>query len=379
MLDADRASGHPEDAPLDRPLSRRAFVGQAAFAAATVGFGGSVLTRSAGAALKTRVAQSATGVTVLNILPPQLGFAAEYVADLNGYFKAKGLDVSTQTTRGSAPAIQALIQGQGMLTSIGSMEMCLHNANEGTPLVSIAVREHRAPVALVSSKSNPIVKPQDLAGKKIGIPSAGGTSELTLNTILKKFNIPISSVPRQVTGFQPGTFDLIKAGRIDGFIIGATQMGQFQQLIPESVFLQFGKYVLDAYGYISTVPLIQQNRLTMRSYLEAVRQAMFWIMDDKTKNNYANTLKLLRAHYDFQELQDDKVATSWLDYLVGGWLYQGQRYILEPEVKRLVRIYNQLVDIGGAKAGFNPIKWVNTTVAVYPKPKVKPPRDKKKK
>jgi NitT/TauT family transport system substrate-binding protein len=355
---------------LDQALSRGALVKRAAAAAATLG-AGSALVAPAATAARRRVGRSLTDVTVLNILAPQLGYAAEYVADLNGYFKAKGLNVNVQTTRGSAPSIQALIQGQGMLTSIGSMEMCLHNANEGTPLVSIAVREHRAPVALVSSNKNPITKPADLAGKKIGIPSAGGTSELTLNTVLKKYNIPISSVPRQVTGFAPGTFDLIRAGRIDGFIIGATQMGQFQQLIPEAVFLQFGKYVLDSYGYISTVPLIQQNRLTMRSYLEAVRQAMFWIMADKKANNYANTLKLLRAHYDFQELQDDKVASSWLDYLVGGWLYQGQRYILEPEVKRLVRIYNQLVDIGGAKPGFNPIKWVNTTVAVYPKAKKK--------
>ena len=365
MSDTDGRGG-PES--LDLALSRRQLVTRAAAAAATLGAGSTLLAPAAQAA-RRRVGRSLTDVTVLNILAPQLGYAAEYVADLNGYFKAKGLNVNVQTTRGSAPSIQALIQGQGMLTSIGSMEMCLHNANEGTPLVSIAVREHRAPVALVSSNKNPITKPQDLAGKKIGIPSAGGTSELTLNTVLKKYNIPISSVPRQVTGFAPGTFDLIRAGRIDGFIIGATQMGQFQQLIPESVFLQFGKYVLDSYGYISTVPLIQQNRLTMRSYLEAVRQSMFWIMDDKKKNNYANTLKLLRAHYDFQELQDDKVATSWLDYLVGGWLYQGQRYILKPEVKRLVRIYNQLVDIGGAKPGFNPIKWVNTTVAVYPKTK----------
>lgn len=358
--------GSPD--PLDVALSRRAFVSRTAAAAATIAAGSSLLAPAAKAA-RGRVGRSLTDVTVMNILPPQLGYAAEYIADLNGYFNAKDLHVTTQTTRGSAPSIQAVIAKQGMLTSIGSMEMCLHDANEGAPLVSIAVREHRAPVALVSSQSNPITKPQDLVGKKIGIPSAGGTSELTLNTLCKKFNIPISQVQRQVTGFSPGTFELIKQGRIDAFIIGATQIGQFQQLIPESTFLLFGKYVLDSYGYISTVDQIRANRLTMRSYLEAVRQAMLWIIADKKAHNYATTLKILRAHYDFTELQDDKVATSWLDYLVVGWLYQGQKYILKPEVKRLNRIYNQLVDIGAVKPGFNTNQWVNTTVAVYPKKK----------
>jgi len=197
-----------------------------------------------------------------------------------------------------------------MLTSIGSMETIIHAANEGVPLRSIAIREHRAPVALISSNANPLTTPTSLVGKTIGIPSAGGTSELTLNALLKKYNIPIEQVKRQVTGFAPGTFELIKQGRIDGFIIGATQMGQFQVLIPEAVFLQFGKYVLDSYGYVTTPDQIRQNRLPMRAYLQAVRHAMFDIIADKKQHNYANTLAMLRAHYDFEELKDDRVANT---------------------------------------------------------------------
>lgn len=360
---------HGSADPLDLALTRRAFVTRAAAAAVTIGAGSSLLTQGARAATRTRVARSATNVTILNILAPQLGYAAEYIADIKGYYTKAGLDVTVQTSRGSAPAIQALISNQGMLTSIGSMETIIHGANEGVPLRSIAIREHRAPVALISSNANPLTTPASLAGKTIGIPSAGGTSELTLNALLKKYNIPIDQVKRQVTGFAPGTFELIKQGRIDGFIIGATQMGQFQVLIPEAVFLQFGKYVLDSYGYVTTPDQIRQNRPTMRAYLQAVRHAMFDILADKKQHNYANTLTMLRAHYDFEELKDDRVATSWLDYLTVGWLYQGQKFVLKPEVKRFHRIYDQLVDNGVVKAGQNPNQWLNTTVAVYPKSK----------
>lgn len=362
---------HGSADPLDLALTRHAFVTRAAAAAVTIGAGSSLLTQGARAATRTRVARSATNVTILNILAPQLGYAAEYIADIKGYYTKAGLDVTVQTSRGSAPAIQGLISNQGLMTAIGSMETIIHAANEGVPLRSIAIREHRAPVALISSNANPLTTPASLAGKTIGIPSAGGTSELTLNALLKKYNIPIEQVKRQVTGFAPGTFELIKQGRIDGFIIGAAQMGQFQVLIPEAVFLQFGKYVLDSLGYVSTPDQIRQNRLTMRAYLMAVRHAMFDIIADKQQRNYANTLAMLRAHYDFQELQDDRVAKSWLDYLVGGWLNQGGKFVLKPEVKRFHRIYNQLVDLGVVKAGQNPNQWLNTTVAVYPIPKKK--------
>jgi NitT/TauT family transport system substrate-binding protein len=364
MIDGDHQALGAEPAT-GVQLTRRAFVGRAAAAVAGVGAGSSLLAYGARAATRVRAVPRATGITILNILPPQLGYAAEYLADLRGYFAKNGLDVNVETSRGSAPAIQALLSGQGLMTSIGEMETLIHGANEGAPLVSIAVREHRAPVALVSSKDDPLTTPKALVGKTIGIPSAGGTSELTLNTLLKKSNIPIDQVKRQVTGFTPGTFELIKQGRIDGFIIGATQMGQFKILIPESVFLEFGKYVADGYGYVTTPDQIRQNRATMRLYLQALRRSMLDIIADKQKG-YSTTISMLKDHYDFQELQDDRVAKAWLDYLVGGWLYQGPQWLLRPTPKRFHQIYNQLVDIGVVKSGLNSNQWINTTVAFYP-------------
>ena len=75
----------------------------------------------------------------------------------------------------------------------------------------------------MSDKKAPLNKPQDLVGKRIGIPSEGGTSETTLDLLIASNGIDVKDVPRQVTGFTPGTFELIRKGRIAGFIIGATQ------------------------------------------------------------------------------------------------------------------------------------------------------------
>ena len=55
-------------------------------------------------------------VQVVNILPPQLGYSAEYIADIDGYFKKEGLSVKVDTARGSAPAIQAVLSGTALLS-----------------------------------------------------------------------------------------------------------------------------------------------------------------------------------------------------------------------------------------------------------------------
>lgn len=56
---------------------------------------------------------------VVNILPPQLGYAAEYIADMDGFFKKEGLTVKANTARGSAPAIQAILSRTALLSWVG--------------------------------------------------------------------------------------------------------------------------------------------------------------------------------------------------------------------------------------------------------------------
>src|SRR5687768_6584054 len=110
---------------LNAPHTRRTFVASAAALGAS-----SVLL---GCGSDEEPASGSSGgtkeVTVLNILPPLMGYAAEYIAELDGHFEREGLKVTTQTARGSAPAIQSLIGGQGMLTRVGMIETVVHVSN----------------------------------------------------------------------------------------------------------------------------------------------------------------------------------------------------------------------------------------------------------
>ena len=193
-----------------RRSTRRAFMTRSAGTLAAVG-GASGLLAACGspAAQKgaaTKAASSGT-VQVVNILPPQLGYAAEYIADMDGFFKKEGLTVKANTARGSAPAIQAILSGTALLSWVGWLESVIDIANKSAPLQSVAFTGRRSTLAIVSDKTKkPLAKPQDLVGNRIGIPSEGGTSETTLDLLLASNGIDTEQ------GAAPG--DRLHAGHL---------------------------------------------------------------------------------------------------------------------------------------------------------------------
>src|SRR5919197_1482207 len=338
----------------DARTTRRAFMTRTAGAVAAVSGAGTLL--AAGGAQKegTATSQSAgsgpSTVQVIKILPPQLGYAAEYIADMDGYFKKAGLEVKTNTARGSAPAIQAILSGTALLSWVGWLESVIDIANQGAPIQAVAFTGRRSTLAIVSDKSKPINTPQDLVGNRIGIPSEGGTSETTLDLMLAANNVPSNKVPRQVTGFTPGTFELIKRGRIAGFVIGASQEEQFRQAQPTSVFLETDKFVTDGLTYITSKKGLTENKDTIQAYLRALKGAMNQVLDDKP-NNFANTIKKLRSKYDFEELKDDKVAQYYIGYISDGWVVGGRDKLLTVDKAEWKKTYDAAVKVKAAKPG----------------------------
>jgi len=343
--------------PLDpfAPSTRRAFMGKAAGGVAAVS-GASALLAACGSDNKSGGSTSSgskkgsSTVQVVNILPPQLGYTAEYIADMDGYFKKEGLNVKANTARGSAPAIQAVLSGTALLSWVGWLESVIDIANEKAPIQAIAFTGRRSTLAIVSDKSKPMTTPQALVGNRIGIPSEGGTSETTLDLMLASNNIATNKVPRQVTGFTPGTFELIKKGRVAGFVIGASQEEQFRQAQPSSVFMQTDKYVTDGLTYITSKKGLTENKETIQAYLRALKGAMTQVLDDKP-NNYANTIKKLRSKYDFDELKDDKVAQSYIGFISDGWVVGGRDKLLTVDKAEWQKTYDAAVKVKAAKPG----------------------------
>ncbi len=345
-----------QTAPMADGLSRRKFVGRSAGTFAALGAGGLLLAAcgdddnaSGSAAGSSTTAGATKNATIVNILPPQLGYVAEYIADIDGMYKEQGVDVKVETARGSAPAIQAVLSGTADMTRCGRLESLIAIANRDAPIHCVAFTTRKSPLAIVSDKKAPLNKPQDLVGKRIGIPSEGGTSETTLDLLIASNGIDVKDVPRQVTGFTPGTFELIRKGRIAGFVIGATQEQQFKEAVPDSNFMFTADYVDDGENYITSAKGLQDED-TLVAYLTAVHKAMEQVVADKA-NGYADTLKKVRAKYDFAELKSDTVAKAYLDFLTGSWTADGADQMLKTDPEEWQKTYDAAVKIKAAKAG----------------------------
>lgn len=297
-----------------------------------------------------------TSLTFLAVLPlTTLTYAPELLADAGGYFADQGLNVSFQSTRGTAQAIQLVLAGSAPLSRIGQIEAVSHAANRGAPIMNVGTVVKESTIRFVSSAAAPLREPRDFAGKILGIPSEGGESETTLDLLLASSGIDPASVERQVVGVGPGVFNLVEQGRIAGFMVSIDTAKILEQQMPNVVVLRPGEYIESgAQLYMVSAEALGENGDMIRRYLEAVRGAIdFMIADD----GFDETLRIMRAKYSFGTLQDDAVAKDSLNEYVRAWTLAGRENILRTDPERWRLGYEELVGAGQVEAGHDPAAW----------------------
>ena len=128
------------------------------------------------------------------------------------------------------------------------------------------------------------------------------------------------------------------------------QEQQFRESQPDSMFLNTADYVTDGLNYISSQKGIQTSGDQIKAYMRGLRGAMEQILEDK-KNGYPDTLKKLRAKYDFDELKKDSVAKAYLDFNVGSWVIDGEDKLLKTDPAKWKATYDAAVKVKAAKSG----------------------------
>ncbi|MGH3318671.1 MAG: ABC transporter substrate-binding protein [Streptosporangiaceae bacterium] len=341
-------------------LTRRAFLGRATGALAASGT--AALVGGCGGSTQSTAGKGSGGsgglepVTFLSVIPLNLSFIDLILGKLNGHFKKAGMDVSVKATRGSASALQAVLQGSALVTAAGSIETVQHIATKDAPLMGIGMRTHKSPLGFVSWKKHPLTEPEDWIGKRMGVPSEGGTSELTFDLFLASAGVSPDKVNVQVTGFSPGTFQLVKKGRIDGYVIGTSVKVIFKQKIHDAVVIDPSKYIQEGFGYITSRRSLQEKHDLLEGYMKATHAGMEDVLDDRDKD-YKNVIKLARTKYDFPELKEDSIARGVLDETVTGWLYAGKDNLLRTVPKKWQKVYDELVGVHEVPGDKDPSKW----------------------
>jgi NitT/TauT family transport system substrate-binding protein len=184
-----------------RRLIRAALAGTAAFALPAIG--------RAQAVEKPKLTIAVGGKNLLYYLPLT-------VAEVRGYLKDEGLDVTIADFAGGSRALQALIGGSADVVS-GAFEHTINMQVKGQRLRALVLMGRAPQIVLgINPKTMPNFKSvADLKGKKLGVTAPGSSTNVLANFVLAKVGLKPGDVSIIGVGAGSGAVAAMRAGQID--------------------------------------------------------------------------------------------------------------------------------------------------------------------
>lgn len=189
-------------------LTRRRFLASSGLA-----IGGVI----AGQHFSSALAQTPKQVTMQLSWLHSAQFAGSYIAKERGWWREAGLDVTLLPGGPNAPVEPPVVSGTA-LVGISAADYTAAAVAQGAPFKIIGVAMQKNPFAITSLATNPVNKPSDLVGKRIGMALANTPvlkALCTLNDV--DFNA-IKIVPTQYSP-QP-----LVAGEVDCLLSWETDL-----------------------------------------------------------------------------------------------------------------------------------------------------------
>src|SRR5215211_3200595 len=203
---------------------------------------------------------------------PNIQFAPMYVAIEKGYFREAGLDVEMDykfETDGVA-----LVGAGDLPLAVVSGEQVLLARAQGLPVTYVAAWYQEYPVSVVAKSELEILIPQDLKGKKIGLPGLFGATYVGLRALLFEAKMNENDVTLDSIGFNQ--VDLLAAGQQE-IVVGYTANEPIQlraRGIPVTE-IRVSDYVqLASNGILANEKVIQENPELVRSFVGAFLKAL---------------------------------------------------------------------------------------------------------
>ncbi len=184
-----------------RRLIRAALAGTAALALPVIG--------RAQAVEKPKLTIAVGGKNLLYYLPLT-------VAEVRGYLKDEGLDVTIADFAGGSRALQALIGGSADIVS-GAFEHTINMQVKGQRLRAFVLQGRAPQIVLgVNPKTMPNFKSvAELKGKKLGVTAPGSSTNVLANFVLAKAGLKPGDVSIIGVGAGSGAVAAMRSGQID--------------------------------------------------------------------------------------------------------------------------------------------------------------------
>jgi NitT/TauT family transport system substrate-binding protein len=146
-----------------------------------------------------------------------IDFGPLWVARDKGIFRDERLDAEITYIQGNVRVVQSLVAGEVQFGIAGSAGAVSARA-AGEEVVIVAVPTNRLDYTFVARQ--PVIRPADLASKKIGIGAVGGSDELATRIALEKLGVNPASVTMITTGGSAERLAALRVGSVDAAVIG---------------------------------------------------------------------------------------------------------------------------------------------------------------
>lgn len=209
---------------------------------------------------------------------PNIQFAPLYVTVEKGFFREAGFDVEFDY-RFETDGV-ALVGAGNLPFAVVSGEQVLLARAQGLPVTYVAAWYQQYPVSVVAKSEAQVIVPQDLKGKKIGLPGLFGANYIGLRALLNAGRLEESDVTLDSIGFNQ--VELMLAGAQD-VIVGYTANEPIQlraQGVPVTEIRVSDYAQLAANGILAGEKVIAENPELVRAFVGAFLKGLQYTIDN---------------------------------------------------------------------------------------------------
>jgi len=243
---------------------------------------------------------------------PNIQYAPFYVAIEKGYFRDAGIEIEFDY---SFETDGVALVGAGELPfAIVSGEQVALAREQGLPIKYAMAWYQKFPVSIVAKTQTGIKTPNDLKGRKIGLPGLYGASYVGLRAFLFASGIKESDVTLDSIGFNQ--VEALVSGQEDAIVVySANEPIQLRaQGIDINSFNVADAVNLASNGVITNEKTISENPKLVRGFIEAVLKGLNDVI-----TNPKEAIDLSKAYIpNFKEL-DPAVQEQTLSASIDMW------------------------------------------------------------